>query len=83
MMCLTVLTVPLVLYFQNRDNNHRGESYASQNTPGARTSSVLPDLLTQTSSSSGAPGQRQDKSTEEVRTPFLKRFDRGNCNYNY
>ncbi|KAI5693685.1 hypothetical protein M8J75_003660 [Diaphorina citri] len=24
---------------QNRDNNHRGESYASQNTPGARTSS--------------------------------------------
>ncbi|XP_026675750.1 serine/threonine-protein kinase mig-15-like [Diaphorina citri] len=67
MMCLTVLTVPLVLYFQNRDNNHRGESYASQNTPGARTSSVLPDLLTQTSSSSGAPGQRQDKSTEESR----------------
>ncbi|XP_008468728.1 serine/threonine-protein kinase mig-15 isoform X2 [Diaphorina citri] len=52
---------------QNRDNNHRGESYASQNTPGARTSSVLPDLLTQTSSSSGAPGQRQDKSTEESR----------------
>lgn len=34
-------------------------------TPGSRTSSVLPDLLTQASSSPGTPNQRQDKSTSE------------------
>ncbi|KAG8221909.1 hypothetical protein J437_LFUL002468 [Ladona fulva] len=43
---------------------HRMDSSSGQlSTPGSRTSSVLPDLLTQASSSPGTPNQRQDKST--------------------
>uniref|UniRef100_A0A8D8PS03 non-specific serine/threonine protein kinase n=2 Tax=Cacopsylla melanoneura TaxID=428564 RepID=A0A8D8PS03_9HEMI len=53
---------------QNREDRYLGGHSSGQVTPGARTSSVLPDLLTQTSSSPGAPGQRaQDKSTEDSR----------------
>ncbi|XP_063224253.1 serine/threonine-protein kinase mig-15 isoform X3 [Bacillus rossius redtenbacheri] len=45
---------------------HRMDSSPGQlGTPGSRTSSVLPDLLTQASSSPGTPNQRQDKSTSE------------------
>ncbi|XP_046392990.1 serine/threonine-protein kinase mig-15 isoform X3 [Ischnura elegans] len=45
---------------------HRMDSSSGQlNTPGSRTSSVLPDLLTQASSSPGTPNQRQDKSTSD------------------
>ncbi|XP_065333513.1 mitogen-activated protein kinase kinase kinase kinase 4 isoform X3 [Cloeon dipterum] len=44
----------------------RMESPGQLNTPGSRTSSVLPDLLTQASSSPGTPNQRsQDKSTSD------------------
>ncbi|XP_069689346.1 serine/threonine-protein kinase mig-15 isoform X2 [Periplaneta americana] len=54
---------------QNREDRrdfHRMDSSPGQlTTPGSRTSSVLPDLLTQTSSSPGTPNQRQDKSTSE------------------
>ncbi|XP_046668338.1 serine/threonine-protein kinase mig-15 isoform X3 [Homalodisca vitripennis] len=52
---------------QNREErHHRGDPSPGQlATPGSRTSSVLPDLLTQTSSSPGTPNQRQDKSTSE------------------
>lgn len=49
---------------------HRMDS--GQDTPGSRTSSVLPDLLTQASSSPGTPNQRQDKgSTDEKQRTFL------------
>ncbi|XP_073971520.1 serine/threonine-protein kinase msn isoform X15 [Rhodnius prolixus] len=45
---------------------HRMDSGQGQlATPGSRTSSVLPDLLPQASSSPGTPNQRQDKSTSE------------------
>ncbi|KAL1132387.1 hypothetical protein AAG570_010342 [Ranatra chinensis] len=45
---------------------HRMDSNQGQlGTAGSRTSSVLPDLLTQASSSPGTPNQRQDKSTSE------------------
>ncbi|XP_071455406.1 serine/threonine-protein kinase mig-15 isoform X1 [Hetaerina americana] len=45
---------------------HRMDSSSGQlSTPGSRTSSVLPDLLTQASSSPGTPNQRQDKSTSD------------------
>ncbi|KAK9504516.1 hypothetical protein O3M35_010832 [Rhynocoris fuscipes] len=45
---------------------HRMDSGQGQlGTPGSRTSSVLPDLLPQASSSPGTPNQRQDKSTSE------------------
>ncbi|XP_047108328.1 misshapen-like kinase 1 isoform X1 [Schistocerca piceifrons] len=55
---------------QNREDRrtdfHRMDSSPGQlGTPGSRTSSVLPDLLSQTSSSPGTPNQRQDKSTSE------------------
>ncbi|XP_039296057.1 serine/threonine-protein kinase mig-15 isoform X3 [Nilaparvata lugens] len=55
---------------QSRDDRrgdlHRMDSSPGQlGTPGSRTSSVLPDLLTQASSSPGTPNQRQDKSTSE------------------
>ncbi|XP_063224260.1 serine/threonine-protein kinase mig-15 isoform X9 [Bacillus rossius redtenbacheri] len=52
---------------------HRMDSSPGQlGTPGSRTSSVLPDLLTQASSSPGTPNQRQDKSTsEEKQRSFL------------
>ncbi|XP_023711826.1 serine/threonine-protein kinase mig-15 isoform X6 [Cryptotermes secundus] len=55
---------------QNREDRrgdfHRMDSSPGQlGTPGSRTSSVLPDLLTQTASSPGTPNQRQDKSTSE------------------
>ncbi|XP_054273457.1 serine/threonine-protein kinase mig-15 isoform X3 [Macrosteles quadrilineatus] len=61
---------------QNREERrdfHRMDSSPGQlATPGSRTSSVLPDLLTQTSSSPGTPNQRQDKSTsEEKQRSFL------------
>ncbi|CAB3360938.1 Hypothetical predicted protein [Cloeon dipterum] len=51
----------------------RMESPGQLNTPGSRTSSVLPDLLTQASSSPGTPNQRsQDKSTsDEKQRSFL------------
>ncbi|XP_049773228.1 serine/threonine-protein kinase mig-15 isoform X3 [Schistocerca serialis cubense] len=49
-----------------RTDFHRMDSSPGQlGTPGSRTSSVLPDLLSQTSSSPGTPNQRQDKSTSE------------------
>ncbi|KAF4524968.1 hypothetical protein B566_EDAN014485 [Ephemera danica] len=45
---------------------HRMDNSGQLGTPGSRTSSVLPDLLTQTSSSPGTPNQRQqDKTTSE------------------
>uniref|UniRef100_A0A069DY22 non-specific serine/threonine protein kinase n=1 Tax=Panstrongylus megistus TaxID=65343 RepID=A0A069DY22_9HEMI len=52
---------------------HRMDSGQGQlGTPGSRTSSVLPDLLPQASSSPGTPNQRQDKSTsEEKQRSFL------------
>ncbi|XP_073971521.1 serine/threonine-protein kinase msn isoform X16 [Rhodnius prolixus] len=52
---------------------HRMDSGQGQlATPGSRTSSVLPDLLPQASSSPGTPNQRQDKSTsEEKQRSFL------------
>ncbi|XP_054273458.1 misshapen-like kinase 1 isoform X4 [Macrosteles quadrilineatus] len=51
---------------EERRDFHRMDSSPGQlATPGSRTSSVLPDLLTQTSSSPGTPNQRQDKSTSE------------------
>uniref|UniRef100_A0A1B6C8E6 non-specific serine/threonine protein kinase n=3 Tax=Clastoptera arizonana TaxID=38151 RepID=A0A1B6C8E6_9HEMI len=62
---------------QNRDDRrndfHRMDSSPGQlGTPGSRTSSVLPDLLTQASSSPGTPNQRHDKSTsEEKQKSFL------------
>ncbi|XP_059486282.1 serine/threonine-protein kinase mig-15 isoform X7 [Neocloeon triangulifer] len=44
----------------------RMESPGQLNTPGSRTSSVLPDLLSQASPSPGTPNQRsQDKSTSD------------------
>lgn len=56
-----------------RGDFHRMDSSPGQlGTPGSRTSSVLPDLLTQTASSPGTPNQRQDKSTsEEKQRSFL------------
>lgn len=58
---------------EDRRDFHRMDSSPGQlTTPGSRTSSVLPDLLTQTSSSPGTPNQRQDKSTsEEKQRSFL------------
>ncbi|KAK7790914.1 hypothetical protein R5R35_000923 [Gryllus longicercus] len=51
---------------ERRGDFHRMDSSPGQlGTPGSRTSSVLPDLLTQASSSPGTPNQRQDKSTSE------------------
>ncbi|KAK7790928.1 hypothetical protein R5R35_000923 [Gryllus longicercus] len=58
---------------ERRGDFHRMDSSPGQlGTPGSRTSSVLPDLLTQASSSPGTPNQRQDKSTsEEKQRSFL------------
>ncbi|XP_046668340.1 serine/threonine-protein kinase mig-15 isoform X5 [Homalodisca vitripennis] len=56
----------LVMRRNREERHHRGDPSPGQlATPGSRTSSVLPDLLTQTSSSPGTPNQRQDKSTSE------------------
>ncbi|KAL0281163.1 UNVERIFIED_CONTAM: hypothetical protein PYX00_002232 [Menopon gallinae] len=57
------------LHTQNRDERrgdfHRPDNSPGQlSTPGSR-SSVLPDLLTQASSSPGTPNSRQDKTTSE------------------
>ncbi|KAK3922949.1 Traf2 and NCK-interacting protein kinase [Frankliniella fusca] len=66
--------------WQNREERrgdfHRMDSSPGQlSTPGSRTSSVLPDLLTQTSSP-GTPNQRQDKSTsDEVSFRLFALFD--------
>uniref|UniRef100_A0A146KJ87 non-specific serine/threonine protein kinase n=1 Tax=Lygus hesperus TaxID=30085 RepID=A0A146KJ87_LYGHE len=57
---------------------HRMDSSSGQlGTPGSRTSSVLPDLLPQASSSPGTPNQRQDKSTSEERTFLTFGFGAG------
>ncbi|XP_014276090.1 serine/threonine-protein kinase mig-15 isoform X1 [Halyomorpha halys] len=51
---------------EDRRELHRMDSSQGQlGTPGSRTSSVLPDLLPQPSSSPGTPNQRQDKTTSE------------------
>ncbi|XP_067014141.1 serine/threonine-protein kinase mig-15 isoform X3 [Anabrus simplex] len=50
---------------ERRSDFHRIDSPGQLGTPGSRPSSVLPDLLTQASSSPGTPNQRQDKSTSE------------------
>lgn len=57
---------------ERRNDFHRMDSSPGQlATPGSR-SSVLPDLLTQASSSPGTPNQRQDKTTsEEKQRSFL------------
>ncbi|KAE8751060.1 hypothetical protein FOCC_FOCC002145 [Frankliniella occidentalis] len=62
--------------WQNREERrgdfHRMDSSPGQlSTPGSRTSSVLPDLLTQTSSP-GTPNQRQDKSTSDEYRQAIK-----------
>ncbi|XP_034238180.1 serine/threonine-protein kinase mig-15 isoform X2 [Thrips palmi] len=64
------------LEWQNREERrgefHRMDSSPGQlSTPGSRTSSVLPDLLTQTSSP-GTPNQRQDKSTSDEYRQAIK-----------
>lgn len=50
---------------KNRDDRRADSSPGQPGTLGSRTSSVLPDLLSQASSSPGTPNQRQDKSTSE------------------
>ncbi|XP_075236408.1 serine/threonine-protein kinase msn isoform X2 [Lycorma delicatula] len=62
---------------ENRDDRrgdfHRMDSSPGQlNTPGSRTSSVLPDLLTQASSSPGTPNQRDKSTSEEYRQAVNK-----------
>ncbi|XP_075236412.1 serine/threonine-protein kinase msn isoform X6 [Lycorma delicatula] len=62
---------------RNRDDRrgdfHRMDSSPGQlNTPGSRTSSVLPDLLTQASSSPGTPNQRDKSTSEEYRQAVNK-----------
>ncbi|XP_052119577.1 serine/threonine-protein kinase mig-15 isoform X3 [Frankliniella occidentalis] len=57
---------------ERRGDFHRMDSSPGQlSTPGSRTSSVLPDLLTQTSSP-GTPNQRQDKSTSDEYRQAIK-----------
>ncbi|XP_034238183.1 serine/threonine-protein kinase mig-15 isoform X5 [Thrips palmi] len=57
---------------ERRGEFHRMDSSPGQlSTPGSRTSSVLPDLLTQTSSP-GTPNQRQDKSTSDEYRQAIK-----------
>ncbi|KAL0281165.1 UNVERIFIED_CONTAM: hypothetical protein PYX00_002232 [Menopon gallinae] len=57
---------------ERRGDFHRPDNSPGQlSTPGSR-SSVLPDLLTQASSSPGTPNSRQDKTTsEEKQRSFL------------
>ncbi|XP_014254722.1 serine/threonine-protein kinase mig-15 isoform X10 [Cimex lectularius] len=50
---------------RGRDLHRMDSSQGQLGTPSSRTSSVLPDLLPQASSSPGTPNQRQDKTTSE------------------